>query len=82
MQISKSKPKKSQSCVPLRNPRFSKDLPVILLSKRYDGQDQGLTSQEHRHLLKILFAHELQTVNVRSFFKLFFVLQRTHRVPN
>ena len=27
-------------------------------------KDQGLTSQEHRHLLKILFAHELQRSNV------------------
>ena len=29
-------------------------------------QDQQLTSQEHRHLLKILFAHELQRSNVSS----------------
>ena len=27
-------------------------------------KDQHLTSQEHRHLLKILFAHELQRSNV------------------
>ena len=30
-------------------------------------KDQQLTSQEHRHLLKILFAHELQRTNAMPF---------------
>ena len=34
-------------------------------------KDPHLTSQEHRHLLKILFAHELQKSNVRQPAKLY-----------
>jgi len=29
-------------------------------------KDQNLTSQEHKHLLKILFAHELHASKVES----------------
>lgn len=47
-------------------------------------KDQQLTSQEHRHLLKILFAHELQRSNVSAlstivkFYLLFFTLRVSH----
>ena len=36
---------------------------TLLLSTE---KDQNLTSQEHKHLLKILFAHELQRTDVNN----------------
>ena len=45
--------------------RKQKDRGEIHLSLTLSSdKDQHLTSQEHRHLLKILFAHELQRSNV------------------
>ena len=49
--------------------RKQKDRGEIHLSLSLSSdKDQHLTSQEHRHLLKILFAHELQKSNVSDLF--------------
>ena len=39
-------------------------------------KDQQLTSQEHRHLLKILFAHELHRSNVSIYLLLIFLVEK------